>query len=79
MAKYGKNIFGVPEILVAMAKRKAYDNEEIGFVHEDTFITNPWYDETYRFELCDEEAVATYGLNNIKSFILKITSLGIAE
>ena len=78
MKKYGKNIFGVPEVLLAIAKRKAFDNEDIGFDHNGIYITNPWYDETYRFELCDEEAVATYGLSNIKLFITKITSMGIA-
>lgn len=46
---------------------------EIAFDYEPDGITilNPWYDPTGRFELSDAEAVATYGKENVDSFIAR--------
>lgn len=45
-----------------------YDTE-IGFEFNGMWIINPWIDESGRFELNDEEAINTYGKDNIEEFI----------
>lgn len=40
----------------------------VSFQHKGTTIVNPWYDETGRFELNDEQAIAKYGAGNIQKF-----------
>ena len=49
----------------------AYD---LGFDYgpDEVTIVNPWYDPTGRFELSDEEAIATYGKENVEGFIQRV-------
>ena len=46
---------------------------EISFEYQDMNITNPWIDESARFELTDAKAVETYGEENIGKFILSVS------
>lgn len=43
---------------------------DIGFYFEGKWIINPWMDPTGRFELSFESAKETYGVENIRNFIL---------
>ena len=47
------------------------DVDLVSFYNEETGqqITNPWIDESGRFPLDDSEAVATYGLENVRKFV----------
>ncbi len=45
----------------------------IGFVFKDQFITDPWIDESGRFELDDEKAVSKYGADNVALFIVLVS------
>lgn len=47
---------------------EAYD---VSFINEETDqqINNPWIDVSGRFPLDDAEAVATYGLENVRKFV----------
>ena len=45
----------------------------IGFVFKDQFITDPWIDESGRFELDDERAVSKYGADNVALFIVLVS------
>ena len=64
---------------LALAKRLAYENWEIqdetdiGFVYCDQWITNPFLENTGRFEFSDFDAMCEfYGKENVISFIHKI-------
>lgn len=63
------------------AKKIAYENfsKAIGigdgfpyFIFNDVRIVNPWIDETGRFDLSDEKAIKTYGLENVLNFIIDV-------
>lgn len=41
----------------------------IGGEGESTWIINPWLDDTGRFFLTDEEAIETYGADNVNAYI----------
>lgn len=51
---------------------KQFENQDsyynIGFEFNGQFIVNPWMDESGRFELTTEEAIAKYGANAIHFF-----------
>ena len=64
-----------------IVKAFAYENLEmqaegvedlVGFEFNGIYIVNPWVDETGRFDLTDEEAVETYGLDNVVKFVCDI-------
>lgn len=44
---------------------------DVSFINEETDqqINNPWIDVSGRFPLDDAEAVATYGLENVRKFV----------
>lgn len=44
---------------------------EVSFINEETNqqVNNPWIDVSGRFPLSDEEAVATYGHENVARFV----------
>lgn len=43
---------------------------DIGFEFEGQWIIDPWMDSTGRFELSLESAKETYGVENVRNFIL---------
>ena len=50
--------------------RKAENGEEaISFEFNYATITNPFFDETGRFEQSAEEAIEYYGVENIQAFV----------
>jgi len=60
----------------AIAEKNFIDSSEIGdegmvsFEFNGMCIINPWMDESGRFDLTDEEAIKTYGLENVLNFII---------
>ena len=52
---------------------------DIGFEFEGKWIINPWMDASGRFTLTDEEAIETYGKNNIDKFIELANSAQLTE
>lgn len=68
-------MFTVEEL--AKAKELAYKNWEvdgdIGFEFNETWITNPFVEDTGRFEFTDLDAMCKYyGTDNVVAFIKKI-------
>ena len=65
---------------LALAKQLAYENWEdgpadIGFVFNGTWITNPFLEESGRFEFNDLSAMYEYyGEENVVSFLTEILS-----
>lgn len=64
-----------------IVKAFAYENLEmqaegeenlVGFEFNGIYIVNPWVDETGRFDLSDEKAIETYGLDNVLKFICDV-------
>ena len=60
----------------AIAEKNFIDSSEVGdegmisFEFNGMNIINPWYDDSGRFELSDEEAIKLYGLENVLNFII---------
>lgn len=42
----------------------------VSFEFNGMNIINPWIDESGRFDLSDEKAIETYGLENVLNFII---------
>ena len=66
---------------IEKVKKIAYENfnKAIGigdglpyFIFNDVRIVNPWIDESGRFDLSDEKAIKTYGLENVINFIIDV-------
>lgn len=61
-----------------LAKKLAYENmadehTEIGFEYKGTFITNPFMEESGRFELTSFEAMCKYyGKWNVYNFVTEV-------
>ena len=64
------------------AKELAYINWEndgdIGFLFQGTWITNPFIEDTGRFDFVDYDAMCSYyGKRKVTSFIKKILEMGV--
>ena len=46
------------------------DDGMVSFEFNGMKIINPWISECGRFELSDEEAIKTYGLQNVLNFVM---------
>ena len=70
------------ERVKALAEMNYIDSSEIGnenmtgFEFNGIKIINPWIDETGRFDLNDEQAIKTYGLENVLNFIMNMLEEG---
>ena len=59
------------EVKVFAGKQFLSGDDTVSFEYKGISINNPWYDETGRFELTDEQAIAKYGMENIRKFCKK--------
>lgn len=48
------------------------EEREVVADHPETAVTNPWMDESARFELDDIEAVKTWGLETVLDYCMKV-------
>ena len=51
------------------------DEPAVSFEWLDRSISDPWLDPSARFQLGDIQAVETYGIDNVMTFILNATDL----
>ena len=64
------------EKVKAIAEKNFIDSSEVGdegmvsFEFNGMKIISPWISECGRFELSDEKAIETYGLENVLNFIM---------
>lgn len=56
------------EAIKEFAFRPLTGNTDVGFEHQGIWVTNPWMEETGRFELTDEDPVRTYGEDNVNRY-----------
>lgn len=65
-------LLGVSEGALTAAKEYAETadpEDRLNFEFQGVFIVNPWMDPTARFPLTTEQAIATYGLENIRKYV----------
>lgn len=48
------------------------DDDMVSFEFNGMNIIDPWISECGRFELSDEKAIETYGLENVLNFIMNV-------
>lgn len=55
-----------------------WENGDIGFLYKGTWITNPFLEESGRFEFTSYEAMCEhYGKENVENFIKEILKVSI--
>lgn len=72
---YSAEVLDITDIKELCRKNMETEDSNIGFDYKGAWITNPFYDETARFEFPSFDMMCqNYGLENINRFIQQLLS-----